>query len=291
MITDEHPEGILVDVSRPHLLLTERAATRGEGVFESLLHRHGRVRGLEDHLARLEASAAALALTIPCRDAWRAAIATALEAALPVPSGPDVEAGIKLVASRGPETAAPGTGTAWVMVTPVHRTTPHGPDNGLSVSTLDRGYPAGLAAEAPWLLIGVKSLSYAVNLAARRHARDHGADDAVFVSSDGFVLEGALSSVITAHRDADSVVTLSTPAAEAGLLVGTTQAAAFRAAARFGWRTRQARLTRQDLLTADAVWLVSSVRLAAAVTRVDGTRIDCDEELHRQLNEGLDLEL
>ena len=42
----------------------------------------------------------------------------------------------------------------------------------------------------PWLLPGAKTLSHAVNMAALRHAERHGSGDVVFVSSDGFILEG-----------------------------------------------------------------------------------------------------
>ena len=50
----------------------------------------------------------------------------------------------------------------------------------------------------PWLLAGAKTLSYAVNMAALRHAERHGAGDVIFVSSDGYVLEGPRSTVVIA---------------------------------------------------------------------------------------------
>ncbi|WP_291279089.1 aminodeoxychorismate lyase [Galactobacter sp.] len=291
MLTEAHPRGVLVDVEQPQLLLSDRAASRGDGVFESLLLRRGALRSLEEHLARLRRSAEALRLRGPDDAAWKAAIGTCLDAAVgqwDAPTAPEVS--VKLVLSRGPEGRGQGP-TAWVLVAPVPHRTRYGPERGLKVITLDRGYPAGIGQRAPWLLIGVKTLSYAVNLAAQRWAVEHGADDAIFVSTDGVVLEGATSSVILANVGQDGVVTLTTPADEDGLLPGTTQAAAFRVATSLGWRVEARRVRVDDLERADALWLVSSVRLAAAVTELDGVKIPCDPKLHRQLWEGLDREL
>lgn len=316
MLTARPGAAHLVDPHRPQLLLTDRAATRGDGVFESILFRHGRLRAQDAHLDRLEASAALIGLDLPGRAQWEAAVRLGLQEFLAatlhdgVGSAPasrsgeaadggrptrdllagegGAEANVKLVASRGPEGGT--TGTFWVLVTPVVRGagTSFGPQNGLRVLLLERGYDADVAARAPWLLAGAKTLSYAVNLAAQRWARDHDADDAVFVTAAGEVLEGATSSVLVARRGADGSVTLLTPAPEAGILAGTTQAAAFDAARAAGWSLGHGPLYREDLMAADAVWLVSSVRLAAAVTLIDGAAVRCDPALHATLTEGLD---
>jgi hypothetical protein len=63
--------------------------------------------------------------------------------------------------------------------------------------TLDRGLPAEGAGDMPWLLAGAKTLSYAVNMAALRHAERLGAGDVIFVSSEGYLLEGPRSTVVT----------------------------------------------------------------------------------------------
>ena len=90
---------------------------------------------------------------------------------------------------------------------------------------LDRGYDSDVAERAPWLLLGAKTLSYAVNMAALRYARKHGADDVIFTSSDGRVLEGPTSTVLLAHVEQTKAPAahgppLITPQLDSGILPG-----------------------------------------------------------------------
>ena len=65
---------------------------------------------------------------------------------------------------------------------------------GVALASLPLAIGAHARRSSPWLLPGVKSTSYAVNMAAQREAHRRGADDAVFVSAEGIVLEGPTSS-------------------------------------------------------------------------------------------------
>ena len=66
---------------------------------------------------------------------------------------------------------------------------------GIALVALPIGVEADLRAFAPWLLGGVKSTSYAMNMAAEAEAGAEGADDAVFLAQGDIVLEGPVTNV------------------------------------------------------------------------------------------------
>ena len=155
-------------------------------------------------------------------------------------------------------------------------------ENGIRIVLLDRGYRHDVVSTSPWLLTGAKTLSYAVNRSALREAARRGAEFALFVSTDGYLFEGAVSNLLL--RFGDELVT---PRTDQGILVGTTQGDLYRYAASCGLVAGYRLLTPADLERADAAWLVSSVRHAAPVRAVDGVERAIDAELTRGMNDFL----
>jgi 4-amino-4-deoxychorismate lyase len=259
------------DPAAPLLTALDLGATRGDGIFETISVGNGRPQALEHHLRRFIHSAAALELPTPDVDAWRSAILAAVGELEPAD-----ESSVKTVLTRGVE--GDGRPTGWVFAT-------HSPDysrvrvEGLRVVTLDRGYRHDVERTSPWLLAGAKTLSYAINRSVLREAARRGADDVIFVSSDGFVLEGPSSSVV--YRVGNRMLT---PGTGLGILDGTTQASIFRYAESVGFETGFEQLSPEKLRLADAAWLVSSVRLAAPVRELDGATFRVDRELSAGIN-------
>ncbi len=260
----------VVDPLGPALPLGELSAQRGDGVFESLGVVDGHAQEVGPHLDRLAHSAHLLDLPAPNAAQWRAAIARVAAEA-----GPG-ESVIKLILSRGIEEGS--SPTAWVTLATAPENT-RARTEGVRVVTLDRGYQLDVPGRAPWLLLGAKTLSYAVNMAAIREAKRRGADDAVFVTTDGYVLEAPTASVIL--RLGDRFVT---PEPAAGILHGTTQRSLFAHLAQRGFSTVYEPVLLSDLRTADAAWLLSSVRLAAPISAVDGVEKAVDRDLTDELN-------
>jgi 4-amino-4-deoxychorismate lyase len=251
----------VVEPASPVLRADDLGATRGDGCFEGCRIQtddagQSTVDKLDAHLARMARSAAGLDLAFD-EPAWRELIASA-GAAWTTPG----EAALRLVLTRGDGTTPTGFLTITVL----------GPDHtrlrrdGLRVVTLTRGTGSDAFADSPWLLGGIKTLSYAVNMAALREAERRGADDVIFVSADGQVLESPTSSVLwSAGRTLHTI-----PTGANGILGGTTQHLLFERAAQAGWSLRSSPASVDDLHAADVVWLTSSVRGPVDIVELDG---------------------
>jgi 4-amino-4-deoxychorismate lyase len=261
-------DGAIHPADAPLLHADDLAAVRGDGIFETLLVRDGRPCLVESHLQRLTQSARLMDLPEPDLPSWRGAIDLATR--LWVADTAD-EGAMRLIYSRGREGGT--TPTTYVMVTAVPERVTAVRREGLAAVTLDRGLPSAGADAMPWLLAGAKTLSYAVNMAALRHAARHGAGDVIFVSSDGYILEGPRSTVVIAADDetgAGGNLYLLTPPPWYPILRGTTQQALFEVARAKGYDCDYRALRLADLHAAQGIWLVSSMTLAARVHTLDG---------------------
>ena len=264
----------LLDIEQPLVSALDLGVTRGDGVFETISIGAGRAQATEPHLARLARSAAMLELPEPDLDAWRSVVYALAEMLSGVP-----EAFAKLVYTRGVEGGDRPTGWVFAEASPDNTAARR---DGIRVVLLDRGYAHDVATTAPWLLQGAKTLSYAVNRAAVREAHRRGADDVLFLSSDGYLLEGGTANLLLKRGDR-----LTTPSTSLGILAGTTQADAFSFARSQGLTTSYELLTREALEDAEALWLVSSVRHAAPIRAIDGVPRPIDAAFTTALNQFL----
>ena len=249
---------VAVPADEPVVTAFDQGLGRGDGVFESVAVIGGGTPYLDAHLARMANSALLLELVDPGPVVWQGLVDIVL-ADWPA----DVEGVCRLFLTRGLGEGLPPTALA--LLAPVPEETVRQRTEGISVVSLGLGVPADFRAQAPWLLGGAKTLSYAVNMAALRHAHSVGADDVVFTSLDGSLLEGPTSTVVWVAGG-----TLHTPPVDIGILPGTTVARLFERADADGWPTAHSPGTVADLHAADAVWLLSGVRLAAVVHTLDG---------------------
>jgi len=258
----------------PLMLADDLGFTRGDGCFDAVRVVVGettRVDHLDRHLARFARSSAALDLVAPDAAAWRELIASAL-AEWAVPG----EAVLKLVRTRGAEHSDGGL-TELLTITQAPDAT--AARQGVIASTLNRGFASDAFHAAPWLLGGVKSLSYAVNVAAKREAARRGVDEVIFTSSDGYLLEAPTAGLLVAADDQ----LWTTPIAGTGVLESVTINVIMDSARADGVRTHHALFRPDDLADTDGAWLVSAIRGVLPVLEVDGRSLPHDSELTRHL--------
>ncbi|MGW7530802.1 aminodeoxychorismate lyase [Amycolatopsis sp. NPDC054798] len=266
-------DGSLADPEAAHLRVDDLGLLRGDGVFETILVAVKKPREMRPHLDRLARSAAMLDLPAPDLDGFARAAQAVVDA---WKGGPEIA--LKLVYTRGVDGDPDGKPTAFAMGLEVDEKVLRARTEGVSVVTLERGFGPELAERAPWLLLGAKTVSYAMNMAALREAARRGAQDVIFTATDDSVLEGPTSTVVLAKER-----TLYTPPSTVGILPGTTQYALFRGAEKAGWSVKVEPLSVADLLRGDGVFLTSSVRKVTRVHTLNGTVLPDSTALHGEL--------
>ncbi|WP_446211580.1 aminotransferase class IV [Micromonospora sp. IBSANI012] len=253
--------GVVPD-GQPVLRGDDLGVLHGDGLFETMHLRGGRPWLRAAHLARLRAGAAAVEVALPAEDAL-VELLESVAAGWPA----EVEGALRLVCTRGPEGGGPPT--VYATLGEVPPSARRARLDGVGVATLPLGVAAAARPELGWLPTGVKSTSYGVSSAARRWAARTGVDDVLWISTDGYVLEGPSANVV--WLEGGTLCTV--PAAATGILPGATCAWLLAHAGELGFAAAERMATPQRLVEADGVWFTSSVRGLAEFRSLDATRL------------------
>jgi branched-chain amino acid aminotransferase len=211
---------------------------RGDGVFEVIRLYAGRPFALDEHLDRLERSAAAIELPVD-RQRFEAEISALLA------EHGEHEAQLRLVVTRG------GNRLAFTENLPPY-------------ASRDRASVATVTYSPSLILNGVKSLSYAANMQATRIAKARGADEAMLVRPDGIVLEAPTSTVFWVSAEG----ALRTPGLDVGILASITRDRLIREL-----EVEEGAFPLEDLVGAKEAFLASTVREVQAISAVDETEL------------------
>jgi branched-chain amino acid aminotransferase len=218
--------------------VTDDGLIRGDGVFEVVRVYDGVPFKLEEHLARLERSASNLRLPVDV-EVVRAEIHRLLAQA--GPGAPHDS--MRIVLTRG--------GRRLLMTEAMH-------------ALPERIRLASVTYAPTRVLDGVKSLSYAANMLARRIAQEQDADDALLVTPHGRVLEAPTASIFWV-KDGE----LLTPPLSEHILASITRAIVVSVT---GAQEREATL--EQLLAADEAFLASTIREVHPIAAIDGRTFD-----------------
>jgi branched-subunit amino acid aminotransferase/4-amino-4-deoxychorismate lyase len=232
------------------------AVAHGLGLFETMLVTRGRVVLLEEHLARMTRSAAALGFPTPDGDAFRR---EAIDAAATV--GEEAALRCLYVASSADE---------WTLAAEVH---------AIPTLTLSRRAHGRVITLAPTLTRALpehKMTSYAPCVIGLRRAAAMGADEGLFVTREGLILEGTATNVFAlANR---KLIT-----APASVLPGIMRAWVLEHAATLGLAIEE-RCPSPDELR-EGAFLTGSLTLLAPIQHVNGDHCRAPGEVFEMLVE------
>jgi branched-subunit amino acid aminotransferase/4-amino-4-deoxychorismate lyase len=221
---------------------------RGDGCFEAVRSYGGRLFQLRPHLERLANSARALGIPLPAMadlTAWSERVAL---------DGGDCS--VRILASSGKPDSHPLVVVLSLPIEPM-------PESLRLRSVPAPWHPAG----AEWELSGIKTLSYAPNMAATRVATADGYDDALLIGRGGEVLELPTSSIAWV---VDGV--LETPALGLGILASITRRVVLDLCDELGIEVRDGTWSVDRLDEAREVMALSTVREVMPVVAVDDRR-------------------
>ena len=252
----------LVDPDELVLPADDGALLRGRAAFETIRVYSGVPFKLDDHIQRMQSSARRIELPPVDSVELRALAELALEGT----ATPD--AVLRLFWTPGREGEANPQPITLALVSPIPRDLDEIRERGMALVSLPIGIDANLRRAAPWLLGGVKSTSYAMNMAAEEEARRRGADDAVFLAAGDVVLEGPVTNVWWRYGE-----TLYTSSLEVGILAGVTRATVIEQAAALGFEIQEGVFMIGELANSEEAFTSSSIREIMPCTRLDDSLV------------------
>ena len=235
--------GRLLRASEARISPFDRGFLVGDGVFETLACRGGRVIAARRHWERLRASCETMDLAAPKEEVFREALEVVARAS------ELTDARLRVTLTRGEM----GEGTM------------------LATATALTAWPAlEKIRTVPWArnehdaLAGVKSTSYSGNARALAFAKAHDGGEAVFANTRGELCEGAGSNVFLVS---DGVIL--TPPLSSGCLAGVTRALVIELCQQHGITLREHPLPMSALGGCDEIFITSSIRDVQAVGQTD----------------------
>ena len=242
----------------PHVSARDRGLTLADGVFETMRARGGTIFRLSRHLARLERSLTVLEIPAPRElHEW---VGDAANAAAD-------EASIRLTVTRGPGPAgvAPPAAPQPTVVISV------APMPAFPASTYTEGLSAHVASgrrNEYAMTAGLKTLAYTDAVAGVLEARRAGADEPLFLDTEGHCCEASASNLFIATG-----TELVTPPRSCGILPGITREAVLELARAEGVAVAERKIGLHEVRGAKEAFLTSSLRGIAPLVRIGGKPI------------------
>ncbi|MDD3676378.1 D-amino acid aminotransferase [Thauera propionica] len=256
MIT-AYVNGQYVPLAEARVSPMDRGFLFGDGAYEVIPVYSRRAFRIDEHVARLANTLAAMRLANPHgAEEWKAIIGEI------VARNPWDDQSVYLQVTRGADTkrnhAFPGpevAPTVFLMSEPL--VTP-------TAEQLATGVSAASAADIRWLRCDLKTVSMLANCLLRQHAIDKGCAETVLFR-DSFLTEGAASSIFVCK---DGVLLV--PPKSHLMLPGITYDVVLELARRHGMAHEVREVLEAEVRSADELWMTSSTKEVLPITSLDG---------------------
>ena len=235
--------GQFVPEERAVVSVFDRSFLYGDGLFETMRVFHGKPFRWQQHLERLQRGAEFLKINLPYPPEALRGFVDELIAKNKMP-----DALLRLTLSRGVGVRgySPKGAEDPTLVMSLHPAPSH------DVNSLPRWKlitsSHRLPANEP--LAQFKTCNKLVQVLARAEADAAGADEALLLNTDGFVVEGGSSNLFWIEGD-----TVFTPPLVSGILPGVTRGVVFEICEKLGLKMRAANITAEKLRDADGVFV------------------------------------
>jgi D-alanine transaminase len=237
----------------------DRGFLFGDGVYEVIPVFGGRPFRLAQHMERLDNSLQSIRIKNPLQGYEWEKIFTRLTSATP-----NVDQVIYLQVTRGVDTLRSHLfpkGIEPTVLVMAWRAKPRNPDiprNGIAAVVLE---------DYRWQRCDIKAIALLGNVLLRQEAEDAGAEEAILIRG-GLVTEGSSTNPFAVQGGE-----ILTPPRSSHLLRGVTRDLVLELARGAGMPCAERHITRDELETADEIWVCSSSREIQPVTRLDGKAV------------------
>lgn len=256
-------DGKLVEKEEAKISVLDHGLLYGDGVFEGIRSYNRLVFKLKEHIDRLYESAHTIMLKIPLskQELTQAVIKTLRANKLK-------DAYIRLVVTRGVgdlglDPRKCSRPTVVIITDKIVLYPEELYKNGLEVVTVPttRNLPEALNPQ-------IKSLNYLNNILAKIEATNCGKEEAIMLSSSGYVAECTGDNIFVVKNKR-----LLTPPCYIGALKGITRDAVIDIARRNRIEVNEENLTRHDLYNADEVFLTGTAAEIIPVVKIDSRSV------------------
>ncbi|MCN4143732.1 MAG: D-amino acid aminotransferase [Thiohalomonas sp.] len=246
--------GEYLALSNAHISVLDRGFSFGDGVYEVIPAYDKNLFRLQHHLQRLDDSLAAIKIKNPLTaKQWQQSIEQLIQ------NNPYDDQSVSLQVTRGigprdhsfPHNENP---TVFMMTSPQKKPSSEISITGISAITLN---------DNRWKNCHIKSISLLANVLLHQEALDKGAKEAILLR-DGYATEGAASNLFILQNDC-----LITPPKGPLLLPGITRDLIVEIAKQQNFYLKEQNITKAELLNAQEIWVTSSTKEIAPVTKLN----------------------